>query len=101
LITFPNELRESTGFAQSANARLSPPRLSAFSRAREAKADATASVKRLNNEYRYHLLTKAASRKPLNELLQRAGFRTGAEVERYGAGDRRGPLHAVIAGIML
>jgi len=74
LITFPNELRESTGFAQSANARLSP-RLSAFSRAREAKADATASVKRLNNEYRYHLLTKAASRKPLNELLQRAqGF---------------------------
>ena len=74
MITFPNELRESTGFAQSANARLSPPRLSAFSRAREAKADATASVKRLNNEYRYHLLTKAASRKPLNELRSAQGF---------------------------
>ena len=65
----------------------------------EIMGPAEAPVPRLKNEYRYQFLIKAASRKALNELLQRvAGFRAGAQVGRHGAGDRRGPAVADVTG---
>jgi primosomal protein N' len=56
---------------------------------------AEAPVPRLKNEYRYQFLMKAASRKALNELLQRIQrLRARAQVGRDGAGDRRRPVDA-------
>jgi primosomal protein N' (replication factor Y) len=60
------------------------------SRMLQVRGPAEAPVPRLKNEYRYQFLVKAASRKALNELLQRV---------RAFAAERKWPATALVVDV--